>query len=54
MHNQILTTLVATLSPHLGLSKSRLCTMAWLIVGMTNARTVNLSHIASQYWGDAA
>jgi len=52
MHNQILTALEDTLSPHLDLSKSRLRTLAWLIVGMVNARTVNLSHIASQFCGD--
>ncbi len=40
--------LVRTLSPHLELSKSRLETLAWLIAGMVVARTVNLSHLASQ------
>ena len=35
------------------LSKSRLDTMSVLIVGMINARTVNLSHLASQFSGSA-
>ena len=37
-----------TLSSHLALSKSRLETLSWLILGLVNARTVNLSHLASQ------
>ncbi len=36
------------LSPHIDLSKSRLETLALLITGMIGARTVNLSHIASE------
>ncbi len=40
--------LVRTLSPHLELSKSRLETLSWLITGLVVARTVNLSHLASQ------
>ncbi len=36
------------LSIHIGLSKSRLETLALLITGMVGARTVNLSHIASE------
>ena len=46
-------TLSATLSPHLDLGKSRLETLSWLIVGLLNARTVNLSHLASQCPGTA-
>jgi len=53
MDRQILTALEDRLSPHLTLSKSRLRTFSWLIVGMINARTVNLSHIASQFSGVA-
>jgi hypothetical protein len=37
-----------TLSSHLDLSKSRLETLSWLILGLVTARTVNLSHLASQ------
>ena len=37
-----------TLSSHLELSKTRLETLSWLIIGLVNARTVNLSHLASQ------
>lgn len=36
------------LRPHLALSNSRVETMALLIVGMVSARTVNLSHVASE------
>ena len=53
MQTRILTALEDTLSPHLGLGKSRLRTLVWLVVGMVNARTVNLSHIASQFGGNA-
>jgi hypothetical protein len=53
MDQQLSDTLVSTLSSHLDLSKSRLTTMAWLVLGMVNARTVNLSHIASQFSGPA-
>ena len=42
-----------TLSVHLDLSKSRLETLSWLIIGLVNARTVNLSHLASQCSGRA-
>jgi hypothetical protein len=41
-------TLTHTLSSHLDLGKSRLQTLSWLIIGLVNARTVNLSHLASQ------
>jgi hypothetical protein len=40
--------LAETLSLHLDLGKSRLETLAWLIIGVLVARTVNLSHLASQ------
>lgn len=40
--------LVATLLPHLDLGKSRLETLSWLIIGVLVARSVNLSHLASQ------
>lgn len=40
--------LAEKLSPHIDLSKSRLETLTLLITGMIGARTVNLSHIASE------
>jgi hypothetical protein len=40
-----------TLRPHLDLSKSRLKTLALLVVGMVSARTINLSHIACERSG---
>ena len=40
--------LIEKLSSHIDLSKSRLETLALLITGMIGARTVNLSHIASE------
>ncbi|MGI9492471.1 MAG: IS4 family transposase, partial [Geminicoccaceae bacterium] len=45
--------LIQTLSAHLDLGKSRLLTLSWLIIGLVNARTVNLSHLAAQCPGDA-
>ena len=45
--------LVSTLSQHLALSNSRLETMVVIILGLVNGRTVNLSHIASQFAGPA-
>jgi hypothetical protein len=47
MNPQIRDTLNLTLWSQLDLSKRRLQTLSWLIIGMINARTVNLSHIAS-------
>jgi hypothetical protein len=44
---------MATLSGHLDLSKSRLETLALLVLGLVNGRTVNLSHVASQISGTA-
>ncbi len=45
--------LAHTLASHLELGKSRLETLSWLIIGLVNARTVNLSHLASQCYGEA-
>ena len=45
--------LMSTLSSHLALSSSRLETMVVIILGLVNGRTVNLSHIASQFSGPA-
>ncbi len=53
MSDHLPDSLMRTLSPHLALGKSRLQTLAWLIIGLVNARTVNLSHLASQCSGDA-
>jgi len=53
MFTKALTTLKARLSPHLPLSNSRLETMCFLILGMVNARTVNLSHLACEFPTDA-
>ena len=39
-------------SPHVPLSKTRLETLCLLIVAVISARTVNLSHIASERAGD--
>ncbi len=47
------TALIGTLSTHFGLSKSRLLTLAVLITGLAQSRTVNLSHLASHCPGDA-
>lgn len=46
-------TLASTLSRHVDLSNDRCQTLAMLITGVLNARTVNLSHIASQVGGTA-
>ena len=48
MNQHLPDTLTQTLSSHLDLGKSRLQTLSWLIIGLVNARTVNLSHLASQ------
>ena len=53
MFASLLAPLVKTLRPHFDLSKSRLETLVVLIVGLVNGRTVNLSHIASQFPGAA-
>ncbi len=49
LHDAIPDTLMLTLSSHLELGKSRLQTLSWLIIGVINVRTVNLSHVASQF-----
>ena len=41
------------LRPHFDLTKSRLETMAVIMTGMVNCRTVNLSHLAIQFPGQA-
>jgi hypothetical protein len=41
--------LISTLSTHLDLSKSRLDTLARLIILLVNVRTVNLTHVAAQF-----
>ena len=43
--------LTNTLRPHFALSKTRLVTLSFLLVGLANCRTVNLSHLASQFPG---
>lgn len=53
MHDLLFAPLLATLRPHFGLGKARLQTLAVLIVGLANCRTVNLSHLASQFPGSA-
>ena len=53
MSDHLPATLAQTLSPHLDLGKSRLETLSWLIIGMVTGRTVNLSHPASQCYGEA-
>ena len=47
------TALMRSLSPHLGLSKSRLETLAVFLIAVVQGRTVNLSHVASQFAGTA-
>jgi len=49
MSHELSGTLVSTLSAHLPLSKSRLHTLARLIILLVNVRTVNLTHIAAQF-----
>jgi hypothetical protein len=53
MFERLLAPLLETLRPHFDLSKSRLETLAVLLVGLANCRTVNLSHLASQFPGAA-
>ncbi len=53
MLDQALTTLEQALHPYLPLSKDRREMLALLVVGMVSARTVNLSHIASERPGTA-
>lgn len=49
MLDRLLAPLLETLRPHFDLSKTRLETLAVLLVGLANCRTVNLSHLASQF-----
>ena len=53
MLGYLLAPLRDTLRPHFNLSKTRLATMAIILFGLTNGRTVNLSHLASQFPGKA-
>ncbi len=53
MSDHLPDTLMRTLSSHLELGKSRLQTLSWSIIGVINARTVNLSHVASPCSGSA-
>jgi Transposase DDE domain len=48
MTTKLSAALAFRLSPHIELSKSRLETLALLITGVIGARTVNLSHVASE------
>ena len=43
----LLAPLLQTLRPHFDLGKTGLETLAVLLVGLANGRTVNLSHLAS-------
>ena len=49
--HKAITALTLTLSPHVPLSKTRLEPLCLLIVAVISARTVNLSHIASERAG---
>ena len=49
----LIASLMNTLRPHFALSKTRLATLSVLLVGLANCRTVNLSHLASQFPGAA-
>lgn len=53
MPHRAITALRGVLRPHLDLSKSRLETLCLIVVGMISARTVNLTHIASERPGSA-
>ena len=53
MFGSLLAPLLATLRPHFNLSKTRLETLAVLVLGLANSRTVNLWHLASQFPGPA-
>ena len=48
MFERLLAPLLETLRPHFGLSKTRLKTLAVLLFGLANCRTVQLSHLASR------
>ena len=49
MFTALHTTLQTSLGQHFALGKSRLETLSVLIIGLINNRTVNLSHLASQF-----
>ena len=53
MTNDQITSLVLTLRPHFDLSKSRLMTLCVLLTGLAVSRSVNLSHLACHFPGDA-
>ena len=53
MLGYLLAPLRDTLRPHFNLSKTRLATMAIILFGLANGRTVSLSHLASQFPGKA-
>lgn len=53
MPHRATTALQEILRPHVGLGKSRLETLCQITVGMISARTVNLSHVASEWSGAA-
>lgn len=53
MTGMLLAPLIATLRPHFELGKTRLETLAVLLVELANGRTINLSHLASQFPGPA-
>ena len=48
MPHRAITALRGILRPHLNLSKSQLETLCLMVIGMISARTVNLSHVASE------
>ena len=47
------TALYEMLKPHFSLGKHRMLTLVIILLGLVNSRTVNLSHIASQFLGAA-
>lgn len=53
MTNDQITSLLLTLRPHFDLSKSRLMTLCVLLTGLAVSRSVNLSHLACHFPGDA-
>jgi len=53
MVERLLTPLLETLRPHFDLIKTRLETLAVLLFGLANCRTVNLSRLASPFPGEA-
>ena len=53
MTNDQITSLLLTLCPHFDLSKSRRMTLCVLLTGLAVSRSVNLSHLACHFPGDA-